>query len=308
MLRCGVSDSIKPMSNLNTPVSCWICGSPNLELAKHSNIQKTLSSEAFAITDSHYGTTGEIQRCRNCGFLQCSNLNNVLSFYEQLEDAPYEQGRAERMLQAKKMIKIVQKYQPQGRLLDIGAGSGILVEQALKMGYQAEGIEPSKWLQNQAQKHGLPVYLGIFPHAQLTGAYDIVTLVDVIEHVSHPVELLSNISQVISEGGILIVVTPDVGSLLARILGWKWWHFRIAHIGYFNRKTLAMALDKAGFKLLSMTRPTWYFTADYLFERVNKYLPSFLRMPAPKFLKNVVVPLNLRDSLLGIYTLKGNSR
>lgn len=159
-------------------------------------------------------------------------------------------------------------------------------------------------MQEQAKKYGLPVYLGTFPHPELTGQYDVVTLIDVIEHVSNPVNLLSDICNAISDNGIVVVVTPDVGSLMARILGWKWWHFRIAHIGYFNKKTLGMALDKAGFQLIRMARPTWYFTANYLFERASKYLPSFLRIPAPCFLRKIVIPLNLGDSLLGIYTLK----
>ncbi|MEE9370214.1 MAG: class I SAM-dependent methyltransferase [Sedimentisphaerales bacterium] len=275
-----------------------------MELAKRSNISGILTSQTFAITDSKYGTTGDIHRCKRCGFMQCSKLDDVLKFYEDLKDASYEHGRAERAIQAKRLLRVVQKYRPKGRLLDIGTGSGILVEQAIKMGYDAEGIEPSKWLQGQAEKHGLPVYLGTFPHPELRGPYDVVTVIDVIEHVCRPVSLLSSVRDVVCRDGIVIVVTPNVDSLMARILGWKWWHFRVAHIGYFNRKTLAMALDKAGFRLVSMKRPTWYFTAEYLFERVMTYLPRFLRMPAPSFFREIVIPLNLGDSLLGIYSLK----
>lgn len=294
------------MSNLNLPISslpCWVCGSQKLELAKSSNIRATLNSEAFAITDSKYGTTGEIHRCKNCGFLQCSNLEDVLPFYEDLQDTSYENSRAERSLQANKLLKIVRKHRPDGRLLDIGAGSGILV-QAIKMGYSPEGIEPSKWLQGKAQEYGLPVHLGTFPHPALAGHYDVVTVIDVIEHISNPVNLLSNICNVIAHDGIVAIVTPDVGSVMARILGWKWWHFRVAHIGYFNKKTLGMACAQAGFKLISMYRPSWYFTADYLVERVNTYLPRMMRIPVYSFLKRVTIPLNLGDSMLGIYKLK----
>lgn len=297
------------MTHISTSISrpeCWVCGSQAMELVKPSNINGALNSRTFAVTDSKYGTTGNIQRCKNCGFMQCSELADVLEYYENLEDASYEQGRAERAIQAKRLLNVAQKYRPQGRLLDIGAGSGILVEQAIKMGYNAEGIEPSKWLQHQARKHGLPVYLGTLPHPDLTGLYDVVTLIDVIEHVPKPVQLLLSICNVISENGIVVVVTPDVGSLAPRMLGWKWWHFRVAHVGYFNRETLAMAVDKAGFRLLRMKRPSWYFSADYLFERVMTYMPPFLRIAAPSFLRKIVIPLNLADSLLGIYAPKHN--
>ena len=337
--------------------SCWVCASPNLQIVKAANITENLTSEAFAITDSHYGQTGEIQRCQNCGFLQCSSLDNVLSFYEQLEDVGYEETRAERMLQAKKLVEILHKYRSiavlksvradrefqvpfmkgrqrgfgdtpsrttavdlggsfgphpfekrsNGTLLDIGAGSGILVEAALKMGYDAEGIEPSSWLQQQAQNYQLPVYAGSFPDATPRQTYDIVTLIDVIEHVPNPAEVVAEVAKILSTDGIVAVATPDVSSLVARILGWKWWHFRVAHIGYFNRKTLDLIMANAGFECVKMTRPTWYFPAEYLLERLAKYLPVRLPISTPAWLQKIVIPLNLGDSLLGIYQLKGKT-
>jgi SAM-dependent methyltransferase len=275
---------------------CWICGNPKLTLAKHSNIEN-LTSEAFGITDSHYGSTGEIHRCSQCGFLQCSKLDNVLGFYENMADTSYEEGREVRSLQCVELLKTVQRFQPKGRLLDIGAGTGMLVEQALKVGYDAVGVEPSKWLQGQAAAHGLPVHLGIFPHPDVRGPFDVITLVDVIEHVPDPVGLLAQISKCLSPEGVALVVTPDVSSLAARLLGFKWWHFRIAHIGYFNRKNLTLALQKGNLAPRATSRPAWFFTGDYLAARVVKYLPKPLRIAPPGFVKRMVIPLNLRDSL-----------
>jgi len=64
-----------------------------------------------------------------------------------------------------------------------------MVEEALKLGYAEEGIEACKWLQQKARERGAPVHLGILPHPKLTGSCDVVTLMDVIEHVSDPVVL-----------------------------------------------------------------------------------------------------------------------
>jgi 2-polyprenyl-3-methyl-5-hydroxy-6-metoxy-1,4-benzoquinol methylase len=158
----------------------------------------------------------------------------------------------------RKVLEVVQKIQPHGRLLDIGAGSGILVEQAIEMGYRAEGIEPSSWLHEIAVHRHLPVHLGSFPNPATSGPFDVITLINVIEHVPNPVELLRNIAESLSPGGTVIVVTPDVGSVAAHILSWKWWHFRVAHIGYFNKRTLLSALDRAGLQPVSMSRPGWF--------------------------------------------------
>ena len=277
---------------------CWICDGDKLDLVKTSNIGSALTSDSFSITDSHYGTTGAIYRCANCGFLQCSELTEVVRFYEGLVDAAYDAGRRERSIQARKILEIVHQFHPSGRLLDIGAGSGFLVEQAVQMGYQAEGIEPSTWLQKMALERKLPVHCGTFPHPEVGGRFDVITLIDVVEHVSNPVELLQNIAASLAPDGTAVVVTPDVNSIAARLLGWKWWHFRVAHIGYFNRQNLFLALDRAGLRPVLVRRPAWYFTADYVWERTHRYLPRFLQLAPPLFVSRVVVPVNLRDSWL----------
>ncbi len=298
-LKIRVPESAPQEQGMTTEKSrCWICGSEELGLVKPSNIQDALTSDSFSITDSHYGMTGAIYRCASCGFLQCSELTEVVPFYEGLMDKAYDDGRRERSIQARKILEVVQQLQPAGRLLDIGAGSGFLVEQAIQMGYRAEGIEPSGWLQKMAQERSLPVHLGTFPHPSVSGPFDVITLIDVVEHVSEPLALLTHIAEGLAPDGTAIIVTPDVESIAARVLGWKWWHFRVAHIGYFNKRNLFLALDRAGLRPILVRRPGWFFTADYLWERVNRYLPRPLRMASPRFLAKQVIPVNPRDSWL----------
>jgi 2-polyprenyl-3-methyl-5-hydroxy-6-metoxy-1,4-benzoquinol methylase len=268
---------------------------------KEANIPDKLSSQAFAITDNTYGVTAALDQCASCGFIQSNDISQVVSYYETLEDPAYEANRKERSLQAYKILDQVQKYVEKGSMLDIGAGSGMLVEQAIKRGYKAVGVEPSVWLTSKAKEYKLPVVLGIFPHPEIKDKFDVITLVDVIEHVDNPVQLFKDMYDALLPGGYVVVVTPDIGSMVARILGKKWWHFRVAHIGYFNTKTLDLALKKTGFKMQKIQRAKWYFAADYLIQRVYAYVPKILRLPIPRFLTKVTVPLNLGDSMLAIY-------
>lgn len=290
------------MKQERSNIPCWVCNQQDLKLIRPSQIDGKLGSQNFLITNSDYGKTAAIYQCQQCGFKQCPDLTDVISFYEEMQDNQYEEGREQRLLQEQKVMAHIRRIKAGGKLLDIGAGSGILLEAALTFGFDAEGVEPSKWLHAKAVALGLPVHLGIFPQDSiLKGPYDVVTLVDVIEHVSNPVELIQEIKKVLKPDGILVVVTPDVDSFMARLLRYKWWHFRIAHIGYFNKKTLNLALQNGGFKLYQITRPTWFFSIDYLLERVSKYLPGKLKIPASDYMKKIVVPVNLRDSWMGIY-------
>lgn len=287
------------MSTVEPTMACWICGSKGLARIRESQLPKAIDSSDFRITDAGYGITAGVFRCEGCGFRQC-DMGDVLSFYENMSDEGYEETRDTRSLQARRLLEWVAPHRPSGRLLDIGAGTGILVEEAIKRGFAAAGIEPSRWLSDQAKMRGLPVHHGILPHPELDAAFDIVTLIDVVEHVSDPVALLRQMRDAMKPDGIGVIVTPDVGSWAPRALGWRWWHYRIAHIGYFERSTLELALRQSGLTPVTWSRPVWYLPGDYVARRLSIYLPKSVRPPIPKFLAHLTIPLNLFDSLLVI--------
>jgi SAM-dependent methyltransferase len=293
--------SFHPDRVASTPASaCWVCGGTRLRLARASRLPASLESGAFRISSGDYGRTGEVHQCAACGFLQCSAMTDVLRYYEDLEDLDYERTRVQRAVQEGKLLDLAARHRPRGRLLDIGAGSGILVEEARRRGYDAIGVEPGSWLHARARERGLPVVRGTFPHAAVRGVFDVITLIDVIEHVPDPVGLLTDVAAHLAPGGVALVATPDVGSLAARVLGWRWWHFRIAHIGYFDRATLGLALRRAGLTPRAFHRPGWYMRVDYLVERLVGYLlPIRLGGLHGRLgrLGGATVPLNLRDSM-----------
>jgi SAM-dependent methyltransferase len=162
------------------------------------------------------------------------------------------------------------------------------------------GVEPSVELQTRAIKHGLNVHLGVLPHPDIHGPFDIITIVDVIEHVPDPIGLLRQARELLAPNGVLLIATPDRRSLVARLMGWKWWHYRVAHIGYFDRATLEATIIKSGFRLSALKRPGWRFPASYLVDRVTSYAPKALQFRPPAMLDRLIVPLNLGDSMLAI--------
>lgn len=278
---------------------CWVCGHEGSRQVKTgSRLQP--SADDFRITDASYGATADIFQCTACGFLYCPHLHNPLDHYASMEDREYEATRQQRALQFAKLLARIPAVAAGKRLLDIGAGSGILIEEAIKLGCDTIGVEPSTYLADAAKQRGLPVITGSFPNAAIEGPFDVITLIDVIEHVDNPLEILDSARRLLAPDGVCVLVTPDLGSLAARILGWHWWHFRVAHIGYFNERTLALLLGNCGLVSIASWRPGWFFPADYLATRAIGYLPKPLRFSPPAWLGKLVVPLNLHDSLLHI--------
>lgn len=277
---------------------CRLCQSANTRLIRHGNSGDNLTAERFRITDADYGITADLYQCDDCRFRFCPTVDNVTAYYREMEDAAYEATRRERALQTRDILALAGKYKNGGRLLDVGAGSGILVEQAKNFSFDPVGIEPSRSLSKTAQALDLPVMTGVLPQASFANAFDVVTLIDVIEHVESPRTLLEEAGKCMAPSAICIIVTPDVGSLAARLMGYRWWHYRLAHIGYFDRQSLGWLVHACGMKITETCRPGWHFPASYLIRRVMRYFPEFLRCEPPAWTDRVTIPLNLLDSLL----------
>lgn len=286
----------------NNIYRCRVCRSTNIKLIKEANIRTSLKRNDFRISDDRYGLMLSIFACTDCGFLQCLDAPDTTSYYKTLDDPEYETGRKERMHQARIILSRLMKViggRPEGlRLLDVGAGSGILLEVASELGFDAEGVEPSDWLRMTAHKHGCKINADVIPHPEILGPYDIVTLIDVVEHVSEPFEMIQNAAKLLKAGGTIVIVTPDVKSLAARLMCWKWWHYRIAHVGYFSKGNIEFICSQLGLKIISVSRPNWVFSVAYIRDRLLKYLPSCLVLAEKPWMHNVTIKLNLRDSLM----------
>ena len=289
------------------PVRCWACGSSGTVPWRARTLARELNPDDFRITDSHYGATLALRRCCTCDFIfaEGEELENLTCLYEQLTDPEYEKSQDTRALQMKWLISVAHKIRPQAvSVLDVGAGTGLLVAEARRRGLDAIGVEPSRVLVEVARsQNAVQVLAGTFPHPQLAGRlFDLIFLVDVIEHVRNPLELLRNCGKALSPGGAIVLVTPDVFSFTARIVGKRWWHFRLAHVGYFSKRSLAAITWAAGLTVLKRFRAKWFFRFYYLAERVCQYFPvSGLNRLALQFrplqwLYQRVIPVNLHDS------------
>ncbi len=281
---------------------CRLCGSGSVKMIRETTVRAPLESADFKITDGRYGYMLSIFECADCGFRQCLDALDTTVYYKALEDPEYETGRKERMHQSRMILRritgIIGGDTAGLRLLDVGAGSGILLEAAAEFGLKAEGVEPSAWLRKTARAHGCVINADVLPHPEIRGPYDIITLIDVVEHVSAPLEMIRAAAELLKPGGIIAIATPDVKSAAARLMGWKWWHYRIAHLGYFSRKNLEAVCSKTGLEIISVSRPSWVFSVGYLRDRFEAYLPGWV-LPAKKpWMNNFTVNLNLFDSLL----------
>jgi SAM-dependent methyltransferase len=127
------------------------------------------------------------------------------------------------------------KAAERGRLLDVGCGAGELLGHLSELGWEVVGIEPDPDAAAQARKRGVDVRVGNLDDAPFPAmSFDVVSLVHVIEHVPDPLATLRHVHELLRPGGKVILVTPSVSSLGARIFGpaWRGWEVpRHLHLG-----------------------------------------------------------------------------
>lgn len=220
----------------------------------------------------------------------------------------YEEDKKAMVKTFQQYLALLHKTSPKAkRLLDIGAATGFFVNQASESGYEAEGIEISQTICGEAQKMGRRVRqgtLGFLAESTLLQSFDIVTMWDVIEHLPDLSKCFIELKRLLPAGGILLVNTPDAGSLWARLFSTKW-HSIVPpeHVLWFNKKNLTLFLEQQGFEVL-LTRTSYKkFTLQYIVNmlyrwqklRVWKYIGGVLNR---SFLGRLAIPLPLGDNMI----------
>ena len=154
-----------------------------------------------------------------------------------------------------RMIKATSRICPGGSLLDIGCGTGELLDVAKKY-YECHGLEPSPVAAEVArQKIGGEIVESTLENATFSKLFDIVTLFSVIEHVTSPTAALSKVYSFIKPGGIVVLQTPKYGGPACKLHGRGWKGFRHGyHTFLFSGKTLSALMEKTGFDVLSFPK------------------------------------------------------
>lgn len=137
------------------------------------------------------------------------------------------------------------------RLLDVGAAYGFLVQAAGREGFNATGLEPARGcVEWGRQELGLSMIEGQVEDVDIPpGSFDVVTLLDVLEHVVDPAAVLRRIRSWLGPEGLLVIETGDFHSLLARVCGSHWYYYDPPqHLTYFCNESLKELLRQSGFE------------------------------------------------------------
>lgn len=137
---------------------------------------------------------------------------------------------------------------PRGRVLDVGSGTGYILQALQALGYTAEGIDADPAQVATAQTAGLDVTLNgdIAGVAETRpGEFQVVTMFDLLEHipVREQLDVVAAARKLLSDGGVLVIQTPNALSPIAAYQRYVNW----THTSSFTTVSLRPLLRNAGF-------------------------------------------------------------
>jgi 2-polyprenyl-3-methyl-5-hydroxy-6-metoxy-1,4-benzoquinol methylase len=299
------------MNNKKLYRNCPLCNSLDLTLVIKATSSIPTTSKQIQITDKFFGLHGDIVKCKRCGFNfvgKDTYVKKVAKLYKFMTDKVYLQEEKERRSSFINILKNIEKLRNnrKGKILDIGCFTGGLLVEAKKRSWDAVGVDPSEWACAIAKKlHGLNVINMTIEKFNNQKKYDAITILDVLEHVENPKNMLKRVCNLLKDDGLLCIVTPDYGSFVSRILKEKWWGIRLAHLSYFSAENLDKLICDSGFQSIKRKTYVRYFSLYYIFVRLFPIIDSMKIVSG--LLKKIHIPLVFFDTFEFYLTKRINS-
>ncbi len=174
-------------------------------------------------------------------------------------------------------LKRISRFIKPGKLLDVGCAAGFFLDEARKIGWQVQGLDVSSFAVRYAAEHfGVDVQPGSLTDLNYpANSYDLISMWDVIEHVPDPKAYIRRAAKLLKQDGLLVMATPDVGSIPARVTGKRWVGYKLSeeHVYYFSARTLGKMLAEEGFDVIDVRHVGKYVTVRLFLDRLGMYLP-----------------------------------
>jgi len=261
--------------------NCPICGLQKFD--------PFISGKDFFLT----GESFSIVKCRDCGFRFTNprpKAEDLGKYYESSDYISHSDSRkglfasvyqVVRKYTLSRKLSLISKFQPKGKILDIGCATGQFLNHMDENGWKATGIEPDEKTRSRAiSEYGLDV----FPEEQLNildkYSFDVITMWHVLEHVSDLNNRMEQLRNLLKPQGTLLIAVPNCDSFDAKKYGEFWAGYDLPrHLYHFTKSDVKLLLERYGFTIVNIL--PMKFDAFYVSLLSEKYKSGKMRwLPA----------------------------
>lgn len=283
----------------------------NLELARcqHCKLVSTIGASSGEVADAY---TNEYYGSASSKFV--AMIERILALIA--------------MFRARKITRLWRKarqIEKTPSVLDIGCGRGLLLRAFQSLGSTVLGLERQEFPALEVSDD--IVHVGSISDAEYADRqFDIIILWHVLEHLEQHENLLDEITNHLTEHGLLIIAVPNFSSLQQHLFSKYWFHLDLPrHLVHFDSKWLVQQLSKRGYiiEITSYIDPVqniYGFIQSamnsiaprqlnnyYRLLKHGRYLERKMLLPIIKWslLSMVLLPFAILENLLGALLRRG---
>lgn len=245
----------------------------------------------------------KIVKCRSCNLIYVnprvkgSEKNYWGDEQVYLEEAKYVfngQKKHHRDKNYEDELVQIQQFKHSGNLLDIGSSMGFFLQKARQRGFSVTGVEPSPSLSNIARaQFGLDIINAYLEKAGLPEKkYDVITMIDVFEHVSNPKDILYHAKRTLKDDGVICIKVPNGNYNLLKLKLAKFTHRQshhdifdsYEHVVHYTKETMRKMLDSCGLIIektsipLPIHPPVWAQRLGHYYQHRSPFVHDWKRV------------------------------
>ena len=182
-----------------------------------------------------------------------------------------------------KKVPAIPSYKKNGKILDLGCGTGETLLLLKKIGWKTYGMDIDSNALSVAKKSGLNnLSLGGYRDLKKypDNYFDAIRLYHVIEHIDNPSLAISLIKRKLKKNGEVIMGTPDINSIVAKLFKSSWYNLDSPrHLYLFSTFTLKKMIEKEGLTVEKVRSESGWGIAGslqyFIYDKFNKKLNLF---------------------------------
>lgn len=223
----------------------------------------------------------EIFECASCGLVFLSSFDHIRDrFYENSgmhgkDTLDIQDWIRETEWDDERRFQYLKSALPNQRLLDFGCGAGGFLLKARDLAATVHGVELETRLNSHYKSRGLTIFINLSDipsDIRERGRYDIITMFHVLEHIPDPKSILVKLSEILADGGQIIVEVPNADDALLTLYknkpfsNFTYWS---CHLFLFTSKTLEMLFSQVNLKVNYIKQIQRYPLANHLYWLAN---------------------------------------